>query len=126
MEFLCGTFMIDHKISKQQTPANHGMLARTEKLKETTHLMGSCGKIEKTGKISKKSILKSSKDEPQPPQKTWRLLKVKIQQLQNNFEENIINLDNYWNKIAVICQSLYKVIVTLLKYSDLTFYIHLD
>ena len=38
LEFLCGTFMIDHKISEQQTPANHGMIPGTDKLEETTHL----------------------------------------------------------------------------------------
>ena len=40
LEFLCGTFMIDHKISEQQTPGNHGMLPGTENLEETTHFYG--------------------------------------------------------------------------------------
>ena len=32
--------MIDHKIFKQQMPANQGMLPGTEKFEETTHFFG--------------------------------------------------------------------------------------
>ena len=51
--------MIEHKFSEQQTPANHGMLPGTENCKKPPIFMGSCGRIEKTGKNHKKFILKN-------------------------------------------------------------------
>ena len=87
--------MIDHKISKKQTPAIPGMLPGTEKKEEPPIFMGSCGKIEKTGKITKKVNSTILKGEPTPPQKKMAFFNAKIQQFKNNYEENVISLGIY-------------------------------
>ena len=90
------------KISKQQTPANHG----TEKWEETLWVV--VEEWKKQEKITKKDVTKNSSTEPPPPQKKSALLNVRIQPLKNNYEEKVISLYIYWNNIGVICRNLFK------------------
>ena len=99
LEFLCGTFMIDHMACFLEKKLS----------KKPPIFMGSCGRIEKTGKNHKKMYTRKFQKMNLHLHRTKSgvCLMPKSAIEKNNSEENIISLDIYWNNLDVICLNLF-------------------